>query len=374
MPGGADPERQQRDDALNAWGDAIYVAALLCDCVYKIAESGSSDEFLSALRRTLAPSGSLPVHRLDGETLRVLPSRGDIPQRYVLAESSAAPSLVFCCFMGTKTIADVRVNVDVGLRGRKHTLLWQRALGVLPTIKTLHQYHCALGGRRLVLCGHSLGGMLAQLVVLLLGEEAEADVGLLTFGSPGVLGLVDHVLRDLGRSSSRLPRLNFVSRSDMVVRGARRVLGVGRPHRTDIDEYVGRLLEVESPLGWSAPRGLDGLHGHGMLGYRRLAERYRARASGQKGERGGGATTSNPLSVVRGDRGLVPQVSVRRVDVSAVRDPETASSPRVFAHGRWIGMGRWTGIDRQLQTATYEGDFTDGARRFPFRPLQGSKL
>ena len=444
---------------LTSW-DSVYVAALLCECVYKIAESGSGDAFLDAVRHTLAQAGVLPGDSLDGKTLRVLPSRRDVLQPYVLAECSAVPELVFCCFMGTKTIADVRVNVDIGVRGRRHTLLWRRALGVLPTIRTLRQYHCALGGRQLILCGHSLGGMLAQLVVLLLGKEAQADVGLLTFGSPGVLGLVDidgqgDSFRDLGACG--IPRINVVSRNDLVVRGAQVVLdgvserggrggeggfaggngggvrwwpppfgssgvgcGVGdqaatpglvsacRPgtpgqpnlveestrnpkpmnrnhakddlsvkNNDDQRSYVGQLLEVDLPsssaLGW-----LHGVHGHGMHGYRRLAELCRARAREETGKWESSATTSmnqpNPVSVVRGDQGLVPLVSVRRVDVPVGDGLKNTSSSDVFALGKWIGMGRWTGVDWHLQAAIYEDDFQAGVRRFPFRPLHGSKL
>ena len=395
--------RDADDDPPAIDWDAVYVAALLCECVYKIAETGSGDAFVGALRHALAQGGarvsspvSSPGDRLAGETLRVLPSRRDIPQRYVLADCTAVPGLVFCCFMGTKTIADVRVNVDVGVRGGRNRLLWRRALGILSTVRTLRQFHCALGGRRLVLCGHSLGGMLAQLVASLLGEEARADVGLVTFGSPGVPGLPG-----LGESSQSLERhgsacvvdsnlrVNVVARGDLIVRGAQRVLAENNSN------YVGRLLEVgwkeKADTGVGFIHGIHGIgfiHGHGMHGYRRLVELLMATEGEEKEGTLASAADhldrskkSNPPSVVRGDQGLVPQVSVRRVDVRVADEADGAdgadeaggglkggvASATVSAHGRWIGMGRWTAVDWRLQAASYEDDFRDGVQRFPFK-------
>ncbi len=169
-----------------------------------------------------------------------------------------------------------------------------------------------------------------------------------------------------------IPRTNVVARNDLIVRGAQRVLVENKSN------YVGRLLEVEFPWDWS----IHGVHGHGMRGYRRLVGLFRARErEGMNRESEGGASAtvtktpsvttsidqSNPPSVVRGDQGLVPQVSVQRVDVRVGDGLEGASSATVSAHGRWIGMGRWTGVDWRLQAAIYEDDFRDGVRRFPFK-------
>lgn len=179
----------------------VVNALLMSDIAYKMTEAGPAAA-LASLRAATAsfPPGLVTVGPVQA-------TRPHVAHSYVLG---VAPGALLVAFAGTKAARDVVTDVDIrqtkvwlgGVEGCNpaaavHRGFLARAQGV-PV--GLLASHAAAHGRRLVLCGHSLGGAVATMSALnLLRQQAEggsdssgggrdSDRGLscITFAAPAV--------------------------------------------------------------------------------------------------------------------------------------------------------------------------------------------
>lgn len=125
--------------------------------------------------------------------------RSDIPQNYLLAEDDAT---MYAAFMGTKQARDILTDLTF-----VHRAIWAEAAATLETtqaatahrgfltranaIDVMQLYALAKArGKRLVLCGHSLGGAVAKLCTLKLLRELPQwpapDIKCVSFATPAV--------------------------------------------------------------------------------------------------------------------------------------------------------------------------------------------
>ena len=122
-------------------------------------------------------------------------SRLDIEQRYMIVESDVAMDDVYVAIVGTKSLQDAYVDgriqkkrVSGSLPGYAHAGFLSRSFKV--PVRELYDMVVKRKRKRLVLCGHSLGGALAALcVVRLLDSLNDVDLSRIrcvTFGCPGV--------------------------------------------------------------------------------------------------------------------------------------------------------------------------------------------
>ncbi|GBF96415.1 hypothetical protein Rsub_09214 [Raphidocelis subcapitata] len=158
----------------------LQSAALLCEAAYRTHFNGELDGHMSSVRALLSRAAvqDLTVH-----------VAGD--QRYVV---SHGPDAVYVAFQGTKHLADWAANLSF-----RHAPLWQRDGGAderpaahggfsarsmsLPLLELRAQARAA--GKRLVLCGHSLGGAVAMIGAVTLLREAAAAAAAAGGGGDG---------------------------------------------------------------------------------------------------------------------------------------------------------------------------------------------
>lgn len=162
-----------------------YIASIVSEHVYKVVDC-DSHELLGALNDVL---GSTPG--LLGGSLTMHVSRLDVDQKYMVLETGEC---IYVGMMGTKSLDDVLVDGQVQKKSvpfsvgqaAAHAGFLKRAMDI--PIHALYRYACIVKGKRLVVCGHSLGGAVAALVTYRLVSETGAfdSVLCITFGSPGV--------------------------------------------------------------------------------------------------------------------------------------------------------------------------------------------
>jgi hypothetical protein len=110
---------------------------------------------------------------------------------------------------GTDDLRDWLTNLKVWYRsspvGRVHAGYYGASIGFLEPLRG------ALGGGRVVLTGHSMGGAIATLLAGMLVREGVCIEGLYTFGQP-LVGLRD--FNDQFRTHCRFPYFRFVHGAD----------------------------------------------------------------------------------------------------------------------------------------------------------------
>jgi hypothetical protein len=169
----------------------LLCSLILSECVYKAVEGGSGT-VLRAVNafRAQFPPGTVPLTSLQL-------CRRRVAHRYLLAAGDGA---LYAAFMGTKELRDVAADLgglgprvlwegrDSGDAAAAHGGFLSRAEGVPAEGLLLHALR---QGRRLVLCGHSLGGAVAELVTLRLLAAAPTLPGpsrlrCVSFGTPAL--------------------------------------------------------------------------------------------------------------------------------------------------------------------------------------------
>ncbi|GBF91817.1 hypothetical protein Rsub_04922 [Raphidocelis subcapitata] len=160
-----------------AMEEDLHCAAVLCELAYR--SHAPADELR---RQAAAVCDAVALSRCElGEVSKH--AAGD--QRFVV---SHGPHAVYVAFQGTKQLSDWAANLRV-----RHTTLWQRDAGAkqqrdasahggfgrrsraLPLFELRDAARAA--GKRLVLCGHSLGGAVATLCAVTLLRESQTDGG-----------------------------------------------------------------------------------------------------------------------------------------------------------------------------------------------------
>jgi hypothetical protein len=94
----------------------------------------------------------------------------DPPQRFMVAYSEDA---IFIAFRGTETLADVSCDLEIvahaRFEGRFHRGFFKRSkvffVGQSPQLLMFELIRCE-PQRRVILCGHSLGGAVSHMVLL----------------------------------------------------------------------------------------------------------------------------------------------------------------------------------------------------------------
>lgn len=167
----------------------VLVALALSEGVYRDGGAGAAS-VCGAARERFAPD-LVPLRALQ-------PSRRGASHHHMLAES---PSAIYVCFRGTANLYDLLADADVlqvppwtaagasrGALVHRGFLVRARGVPVLPLYA-----HARRQGKRLVLCGHSLGGGVAALAGVRLLSALSADgtgpppqVRCITFAQPPV--------------------------------------------------------------------------------------------------------------------------------------------------------------------------------------------
>ncbi|KAI8104961.1 hypothetical protein M9435_000135 [Picochlorum sp. BPE23] len=123
--------------------------------------------------------------------VRVQLTRVGVKQQYMVAEVG---DVVFLTLPGTRALRDLLVDGNVSRRripfGFVHGGFLEQSLSI--PVEELYRLFVYKGGKRLVLCGHSLGGALAVLCMIRMLQILDQDsrdmkaIRCFTFGSPGV--------------------------------------------------------------------------------------------------------------------------------------------------------------------------------------------
>jgi hypothetical protein len=178
----------------------MILSSLMAEHVYKMVDGFKVvAEWMERGIRTVVPE-LVPHDTTQGRkscSIGIQLSRLDIEQRYMIVESDLAMDDVYVAIMGTKSLQDAYVDgriqkrrVSRSLPGYAHAGFLSRSFKV--PIRELYDMVVKRKGKRLVLCGHSLGGALAALCVVRLLDSLKSDdvdlsrIRCVTFGCPGV--------------------------------------------------------------------------------------------------------------------------------------------------------------------------------------------
>lgn len=167
--------------------DGIDRRVLLLARVFSENTHESLDDVIQGVRSSLLDE-SLEVE------VRVQLTRVGAMQQYMIAEVGDA---CFVTLPGTRGMRDLLVDGNVSRRkmpwtrdvsGYVHGGFLEQSLSI--PIEELYRHFVCTGGKRLILCGHSLGGALAVLCTMrmlqILDHNSRDLIRCFTFGSPGV--------------------------------------------------------------------------------------------------------------------------------------------------------------------------------------------
>jgi hypothetical protein len=153
----------------------FLASIILSELAYKKLEKGSSE--LAAMcsdLQALFPQGTVSIDAIQS-------SISDSSQHFLIATGSDA---LYVAFMGTKEARDLKADLSF-----LHEPIWKEAMDLAKDSKSVPAAHAGFlersravdieqlnelastSGRRLVLCGHSLGGAVAKLTALRLLRE-----------------------------------------------------------------------------------------------------------------------------------------------------------------------------------------------------------
>lgn len=153
----------------------FLASLILCELAYKKLETEPSQlAVMCSDLQDLFPPGSVSIDAMQG-------SIADSSQHFLIATGSDA---LYVAFMGTKQPRDLRADLSF-----LHEPIWKEAMDLAKDSKSVPAAHAGFlersravnieqlnelatsSGRRLVLCGHSLGGAVAKLTALRLLRE-----------------------------------------------------------------------------------------------------------------------------------------------------------------------------------------------------------